>query len=105
MQSVRPCASSLGKGHHELHAADEVHVQQHGNDSGQHWSTFRPGSQASQGHVICQPSTQTGSNVAGSVGLLSGLDAPQISSNTFSELSYNVFSLIEKKVQGPEITF
>ena len=55
VQSVRPCASSLGKGHHELHATDEVHVQQHGNDRGQRRSTFRPGSQASQGHVICHP--------------------------------------------------
>lgn len=28
--TVRPCTFGLGKRHHELHAADEVHDQQHG---------------------------------------------------------------------------
>ena len=29
MRSVRPRASGPGQGHHDLHAADEVHVHQH----------------------------------------------------------------------------
>ena len=29
MSAVRPCPPSVGEGHHDLHATDEVHVHQH----------------------------------------------------------------------------